>query len=62
VDKCWLSGEAIARMVLGEREVAGFPKAYLATDERVKTWSPEVAAETLMDQIIHGGTAPASKL
>ncbi|CAG7566043.1 unnamed protein product [Fusarium equiseti] len=62
MDKCWLSGEAIARMVLGGREVAGFPKAYLVTDERVKTWSPEVAAETLMDQIIHGGTAPASKL
>nr|CEG05070.1 unnamed protein product [Fusarium clavum] len=62
MDKCWLSGEAIARMVLGEHEVAGFPKAYLVTDERIKTWSPEAAAETLMDQIIHGGTPPGSKL
>ncbi|KAI1073219.1 hypothetical protein LB507_010863 [Fusarium sp. FIESC RH6] len=62
MDKCWLSGEAIARMVLGERDVAGFPKAYLVTDERVKTWSPETAAKTLMEQIIHGGSTPASKL
>jgi glycine/D-amino acid oxidase-like deaminating enzyme len=62
MDKCWLTGEAIARMVLGEKDVPGFPKAYLLSDDRVKSWSPEGAAETLMDHIMMGSQAPTSHL
>ncbi|KAF4338898.1 FAD dependent oxidoreductase superfamily [Fusarium beomiforme] len=62
MDKCWLTGEAIARMVLGENDVPGFPKAYLLSDDRVKSWSPEGAAETLMEHIMVGSQAPTSHL
>ncbi|KAF4964250.1 hypothetical protein FSARC_7804 [Fusarium sarcochroum] len=62
MDKCWLSGEAIARMVLGEKDVPGFPKAYLLSDERARSWTPEQPAETLMDHVMLGSVAPASHL
>ncbi|KAF4953608.1 hypothetical protein FGADI_5944 [Fusarium gaditjirri] len=62
MDKCWLTGEAIARMVLGETDVPGFPKAYLLSDDRMKSWSPEGAAETLMDHIMVGSQAPTSHI
>lgn len=62
MDKCWLTGEAIARMVIGEQNVPGFPKAYLLSEDRVKSWSPEKAAKTLMDHIIVGSATPASRL
>ncbi|KAM0424316.1 hypothetical protein ACHAPT_010462 [Fusarium lateritium] len=62
MDKCWLTGEALARMVLGEEEVAGFPKAFLLNSRRIKSWSAEKAAETLMDHIMLGGTAPTSRM
>ncbi|KIL93751.1 hypothetical protein FAVG1_02312 [Fusarium avenaceum] len=62
MDKCWLTGEAIARMVIGEQDVPGFPKAYLLSEDRVKSWSPEKAAITLMDHIIVGSATPASHL
>ncbi|KAI8650604.1 DAO domain-containing protein [Fusarium keratoplasticum] len=62
MDKCWLSGEALARMVLGEEVVPGFPRAYLLTARRIKSWSAEKAAETLMDHIMLGGTAPTSQM
>ncbi|KAF4438581.1 FAD dependent oxidoreductase superfamily [Fusarium acutatum] len=62
MDKCWLTGEAIARMVLGETDVPGFPKAYLLSDDRMKSWSPQGAAETLMDHIMVGSQIPASHL
>lgn len=61
MDKCWLSGEAIARMVLGET-ARGFPRAYLLSDRRVESWTPEKAAETLMDHIMLGGAPPSSHL
>jgi hypothetical protein len=61
MDKCWLSGEAIAKMVLGEA-VPGFPRAYLLSDGRIKSWTPEKAAETLMDHIMFGGAPPSSHL
>lgn len=61
MDKCWLSGEAIAKMVVGE-EVPGFPRAYLLSDWRIESWTPEKAAETLMDHIILGGTPPLSHI
>ncbi|KAF5548752.1 FAD dependent oxidoreductase superfamily [Fusarium napiforme] len=62
MDKCWLTGEAIARMVLGETNVPGFPKAYLLSDDRMKSWSPQGAAETLMDHIMVGSQVPTSHL
>ncbi|PNP78775.1 hypothetical protein FNYG_07917 [Fusarium nygamai] len=62
MDKCWLTGEAIARMVLGEADVPGFPKAYLLNDDRMKSWSPQGAAETLMDHIMVGSQVPTSHL
>ncbi|KAK7424322.1 hypothetical protein QQX98_000590 [Neonectria punicea] len=62
MDKAWLSGEAIAMMVLGEKEVSGFPKAYLLTDERIGSWTPEKAVETLLDHIMLDGSAPSSHL
>ncbi|KAJ4249784.1 hypothetical protein NW762_012126 [Fusarium torreyae] len=62
MDKCWLSGEAIARMVLGEKDVPGFPKAYLLSDERVSSWTPEQPAETLMDHVMLGSATPTSLL
>jgi glycine/D-amino acid oxidase-like deaminating enzyme len=62
MDKCWLSGEALARMVLGEEVVPGFPRAYLLTAWRIKSWTAEKAAETLMDHIMLGGTAPTSQI
>jgi glycine/D-amino acid oxidase-like deaminating enzyme len=55
MDKCWLSGEAIARMALGEREVPGFPKAYFLDAERFQALTPDMAAETLMEHIILSG-------
>ncbi|KAJ4308501.1 hypothetical protein N0V84_012060 [Fusarium piperis] len=61
MDKCWLSGEAIAKMVLGEA-VPGFPRAYLLSDPRIESWTPEKAAETLMDHIMLGGAPPSSHL
>jgi glycine/D-amino acid oxidase-like deaminating enzyme len=62
MDKCWLTGEAIARMVLGEAHVTGFPKAYLLNDDRMGSWSPQGAAETLMDHIMVGSQVPTSHL
>ncbi|KAF5675079.1 FAD dependent oxidoreductase superfamily [Fusarium circinatum] len=62
MDKCWLTGEALARMVLGETDVPGFPKAYLLSDDRMKSWSPQGAAETLMDHIMVGSQVPTSHL
>lgn len=64
MDKCWLSGEAVARMVLGEQEVAGFPKAYLLSRERASSWTPRKTAETLMDHVSmsSGDVAAASRL
>ncbi|KAI8664753.1 DAO domain-containing protein [Fusarium sp. Ph1] len=61
MDKCWLSGEAIAKMVLGEA-VPGFPRAYLLSDRRIESWTPEKAAETLIDHIMLGGAPPSSHL
>ncbi|KAI1054375.1 hypothetical protein LB505_014169 [Fusarium chuoi] len=62
MDKCWLTGEAIARMVLGETDVPGFPKAYLLNGDRMKSWSPQGAADTLMDHIMVGSQVPTSHL
>lgn len=44
MDKAWLSGEAVAKMAMGEAEVAGFPKMYLVSEERFASLSSEEAA------------------
>ncbi|KAH7133784.1 FAD dependent oxidoreductase-domain-containing protein [Dactylonectria macrodidyma] len=63
MDKCWLSGEAVARMALGERDIPGFPRAYLLNDERLASFSLDMAAETLMEHIVDGGSQePKSNL
>ncbi|KAF4456138.1 FAD dependent oxidoreductase superfamily [Fusarium albosuccineum] len=62
MDKCWLSGETIARMVLGEEAISGFPRAYLLSAQRVEAWTPEKAAETLMDHTMLSSTPPTSHL
>lgn len=63
MDKCWLSGEAVARMVLGETHIPQFPRAYLLDAERVGAFSLDMAAETLMDHIVSGGSdVPKSHL
>ncbi|KAH7022030.1 FAD dependent oxidoreductase-domain-containing protein [Ilyonectria destructans] len=56
MDKCWLSGEAVARMVLGERDIPQFPRAYLLDADRVGAFSLDMAAETLMDHVVSGGS------
>ncbi|EEU41695.1 uncharacterized protein NECHADRAFT_16153, partial [Fusarium vanettenii 77-13-4] len=35
MDKCWLTGQAVARMALGEDVPSWFPKSYLLTSERL---------------------------
>jgi glycine/D-amino acid oxidase-like deaminating enzyme len=55
MDKCWLSGEAVARMILGQGDVAEFPRAYLLTEDRIASWTPEMAAETLAEHVQLGG-------
>ncbi|KAH7137430.1 FAD dependent oxidoreductase-domain-containing protein [Dactylonectria estremocensis] len=63
MDKCWLSGEAVARMVLGEGDVPGFPRAYLVNEKRLASFSLDMAAETLMEHIVDGGSQePKSNL
>lgn len=62
MDKCWLSGEAVARMALGEEEVEGLPRAYVLDEERFGTFTPEMAAETMLEIIMLNGTAPKSHL
>ncbi|KAI5459335.1 FAD dependent oxidoreductase [Mariannaea sp. PMI_226] len=52
MDKCWLSGEAVARMVLGEKHIPNFPKAYVLDEPRIKSLNPDIAAETLMEHIV----------
>ncbi|KAL0941290.1 FAD dependent oxidoreductase superfamily protein [Colletotrichum truncatum] len=37
MDKCWLTGEALVRMIFGEDVSDWFPQAFLVTDERLGT-------------------------
>lgn len=36
MDKCWLTGEALVKMMLGEDVSAWFPQAFLVTEERLR--------------------------
>ncbi|KAF5577074.1 FAD dependent oxidoreductase superfamily [Fusarium pseudoanthophilum] len=37
MDKCWLTGEALVKMMLGEDVSGWFPRAFLVTEERLQT-------------------------
>ncbi|KAF4334208.1 FAD dependent oxidoreductase superfamily [Fusarium beomiforme] len=37
MDKCWLTGEALVKMMLGEDVSEWFPQAFLVTEERLQT-------------------------
>lgn len=37
MDKCWLTGEALVRIMFGEDVSAWFPQSYLLTDQRLET-------------------------
>jgi glycine/D-amino acid oxidase-like deaminating enzyme len=37
MDKCWLTGEALVKMILGEDVSEWFPRAFLVTEERLQT-------------------------
>ncbi|KAG5761425.1 hypothetical protein H9Q72_010454 [Fusarium xylarioides] len=37
MDKCWLTGEALVKMILGEDVSDWFPRAFLVTEERLQT-------------------------
>lgn len=46
MDKCWLTGEAVAKMMAGRDVSSWFPSAYLITEERVSTeLEPEKVVE-----------------
>ncbi|KAF5667743.1 FAD dependent oxidoreductase superfamily [Fusarium denticulatum] len=37
MDKCWLTGEALVKMMLGDDVSGWFPRAFLVTEERLQT-------------------------
>lgn len=41
MDKCWLTGEALANMVLGSPDLKGLPKAFLLTAKRIHALGPD---------------------
>ncbi|KAF2994885.1 hypothetical protein E8E14_003255 [Neopestalotiopsis sp. 37M] len=50
MDKCWLTGEAIARMVVHGDMPDGFPRSYLVSDARFDRMSPEQGAAGFVGQ------------
>lgn len=44
MDKCWLTGQALAAMVLGEDAPLWFPTSYLVGEERLRSLTPDAAA------------------
>ncbi|KAJ5993888.1 MFS transporter [Penicillium sp. IBT 35674x] len=51
MDKSWLTGESLAGMVSGKDITAGFPRAYLLTDERLARLSADVFVENVFGQV-----------
>ncbi|KIL88471.1 hypothetical protein FAVG1_08552 [Fusarium avenaceum] len=47
MDKCWLSGQAVARMVLGEDVPPWLPRSFLADDKRLQLFTLDKAVEAL---------------
>lgn len=55
MDKAWLCGHEVARMVLGEEDDEGsssLPGLFRLTDARVSSWTPTAAAETLANHVM----------
>lgn len=50
MDKCWLTGEAVARMVLG-KESSEFPDAFLLTSERLDRCGADQSADGFMSML-----------
>ncbi|KAF7555402.1 hypothetical protein G7Z17_g2252 [Cylindrodendrum hubeiense] len=44
MDKCWLTGQAVAKMALGEAVPSWFPESFLISEERLKACTVDVAA------------------
>lgn len=47
MDKCWLSGQAVAKMVLGEDVPPWLPRSFLADDKRLQLFTLDKAVEAL---------------
>lgn len=52
MDKCWLTGEAVAGMVAGRDVSSWFPRAYLVDEERV---NERMTVEGVVKQLIPHG-------
>ncbi|KAM0440037.1 hypothetical protein ACHAPT_001140 [Fusarium lateritium] len=53
MDKCWLTGQAVARMALGEDVPSWFPKSYLLTEERLKSCTLDASVALFQSTFIH---------
>ncbi|KAH7121643.1 FAD dependent oxidoreductase [Dactylonectria macrodidyma] len=51
MDKCWLSGEAVARMALGEEVPSWFPKSFLASEERLEYFTLDNSVNGLVSML-----------
>ncbi|KAF5011311.1 hypothetical protein FDECE_2561 [Fusarium decemcellulare] len=49
MDKCWLSGQAVARLALGEDTPSWFPESFLASEERLKSLTLDAAADAIVN-------------
>ncbi|KAJ4258879.1 hypothetical protein NW762_007966 [Fusarium torreyae] len=52
MDKCWLSGQAVARMVLGEDAPSWLPESFLISEKRLKSFTLDSAAEAFVSVFI----------
>ncbi|RSL94094.1 hypothetical protein CDV31_014453 [Fusarium ambrosium] len=52
MDKCWLTGQAVARMALGEDVPSWFPKSYLLTGERLKSCTLDASVALFQDTFV----------
>ncbi|RSL66687.1 hypothetical protein CEP53_003282 [Fusarium sp. AF-6] len=48
MDKCWLSGQAVARMALGEEVPSWLPSSFLISEERLGLCTLEAAADGIV--------------
>ena len=48
MDKCWLTGEAVAKMAIGGKRPEGFPRAFMVSPERCGMMGAEQALEVLL--------------
>ncbi|KAM0558138.1 hypothetical protein ACHAPJ_005305 [Fusarium lateritium] len=48
MDKCWLSGQAVAKMALGEDVPSWLPESFLVSEKRIKSLTLDSAAEAFV--------------